>query len=164
MRANLTRLTTCMSQPSSDGRALATLFFRLARALKPASTGDPVEGPVLVVLHQLASTGPTRLSDLAGALGLDASTVSRHVRALEAAGYLTRTEHPADRRAALLSVSPAGSAACEAAVTRRAARLDTALAGWSATDRQALTTLLDRLASDLAAAPAAGPYPMQESA
>ncbi|MDP9398986.1 MAG: hypothetical protein M3P96_14740 [Actinomycetota bacterium] len=59
-------------------------------------------------------------------------------------------------------------------MTRRAARLDTVLAGWSATDRQALTTLLDRLAGDLAAsaalpANAAGarrttPYPMQESA
>ena len=72
-----------------------------------------------------------RLSDLAGDLLLDISTVSRQAKALEDRGLVTRTEDVDDRRAVRLEVSPAGLAVLDQAWTRRnrwladvAARLD----------------------------------------
>ena len=141
-----------MAQPTETAGGsgdLAVLLFRLARALKQVTAGDPVEGPALAVLHQLGCSGPSRLSDLAAQLGLDASTVSRHVRSLEMGGYVARTDDPADRRAALLAATAPGRHARDAALARRRALLDATLADWSPADRQALTTLLGRLADDL---------------
>lgn len=56
-------------------------------------------------LHQL---GPATLNELAAALHLDKSTVSRVVDALERKGYVTRGRHPADGRAVLVDATADG--------------------------------------------------------
>ncbi len=101
------------------------------------------------VLARLAECAPARLSEVAEALGLDVSTVSRQVRDLVAAGLLTKVPDPADGRAALLGLTPQGAAVLEAVSTSRRAALAVAVAGWSDAERGALADGLTRLAADL---------------
>lgn len=142
---------------------LVGVLFRVLRNLRRVTAGAAVDGPAAHLLQTLCARGSCRLSDLASEVGLDASTVSRHVRSLEEAGYIARTEHPGDRRASLLTLTPAGSDALKVAVEHRRAVLDDALRSWSSTDRTQLTSLLGRLADDLAQQPGQQPQQSQRS-
>jgi DNA-binding MarR family transcriptional regulator len=82
---------------------------------------------------------------------LDQSTVSRHVRALEQLGLVERTGDPDDRRAALLSLTPAGKERLAAIITERRAIFSSATAGWSDDDRAQLAGFIDRMARSLEA-------------
>jgi DNA-binding MarR family transcriptional regulator len=58
-------------------------------------------------LRRLAG-GPITLRELADALGTDAPAATVAVNDLERRGLVTRCEHPEDRRAKLVSLTPAG--------------------------------------------------------
>jgi DNA-binding MarR family transcriptional regulator len=103
----------------------------------------------LVVLHSLACAPAVRPSDIAADLGLDASTVSRHLRTLEQLGLVDRTDDPADRRAQRVSLSDRGREVLDRAIAQRQAVLAAALTDWSEADRRTLERLLVRLADDL---------------
>jgi len=101
------------------------------------------------MLHRLACDGPKRPSDLAAEVGLDLSTVSRHVRALEDGGLVTREADPDDGRSFWLSITAAGAEITQAGLQRRERMVDDALNRWDAGDADALRRLLRRLADDL---------------
>jgi DNA-binding MarR family transcriptional regulator len=125
-------------------------LWRVIRRLKSSAAtlgGDPA---ALHVIHMVSEHGPLRLTALAEAAMLDASTVSRHVQHLETAGHLARTTDPGDRRATLIEVTESGQALLREALAARGRRLDDALAGWPDADRAALARLLSRLAEDMA--------------
>jgi len=63
----------------------------------------------LRALRRLAA-GPLTLRDLAASLGTDAPAATVAVNDLEERGLVTRCEHPEDRRAKLVSLTPAGRA------------------------------------------------------
>ena len=96
------------------------------------------------------SPGQVRLSDLAGLLGLDLSTVSRQVRHLVDAGLVTRESDPADGRACLLGLSPRGRSVLDAVRDARRHVLARALVEWTGDDRVAIAAALSKLADDLA--------------
>lgn len=133
------------------GEQVVIQAFRVARTLGSAdrSIGGP---PRAWLLHRLALTPGIRVADLADGCGLDASTASRHVRTLEDAGLLARVGDPDDRRAARLSLTPAGQDALDSALRVRADLVSRATAQWPAPDRRRLAELLSRLSDDLAAA------------
>ena len=112
---------------------------RMARA-----AGLPVTLAGSSMLGVIERHGPLVVTDLAGRLGLDQSTVSRQVRGLEDLQLVERTADPADGRSSLLSIAPEGARLL--ARLREVARndFDAALDDWSDTDRQALADLLDR--------------------
>jgi DNA-binding MarR family transcriptional regulator len=125
-------------------------LWRVIRRLKSSAAtlgGDPA---ALHVIHMVKEHGPLRLTALAEAAMLDASTVSRHVQHLEAAGHLARTTDPDDRRATLIAVTQSGQALLREALAARGRLLDDVLAGWPDGDRAALARLLSRLAEDMA--------------
>jgi DNA-binding MarR family transcriptional regulator len=133
---------------------LVAALYAVLNGTRQLSRGrDELDRASLGVLHQISSEGPVRLCDVACGVGLDASTVSRHVRALADADLVTRTEDPEDGRAALLSVTRGGKAVLRRTFERRRATLGAALCGWSAADRESLTDLMTRLATDLADQP-----------
>ncbi len=157
--ATLVRMTT-ISEPDTaappgperpTGEQIVIQAFRIARTLGSADRriGGP---PRAWLLHRLAVAPGIRVADLAGECGLDASTASRHVRTLEDAGLLARVGDPEDRRAARLSLTPAGQDALELALRVRADLVARATAQWSAADRGLLSDLLNRLSDDLVAA------------
>ena len=57
---------------------------------------------------KLADEGPQRLGALAQAFGLDPSTITRQVQALEEIGIAGRKTDPSDRRASILDLTPEG--------------------------------------------------------
>jgi len=132
------------------GEDVVVGLWRVIRRLKSSAAtlgGDPA---ALHVIHMVKEHGPLRLTALAEAAMLDASTVSRHVQHLEAAGHLARTTDPDDRRATLIAVTESGQAQLGQALAARGRLLDDALAGWPEADRAALARLLSRLAEDMA--------------
>jgi DNA-binding MarR family transcriptional regulator len=138
------------SQRVDKGEQVLVALWRVVRRLKASATtlgGDPA---ALHVVHMVKEHGPLRLTALAEAAMLDASTISRHVRHLEEAGQLARTSDPDDRRATRIEITESGHALLQEALAARGRLLDDALAGWEPADRAALAALLSRLAEELA--------------
>jgi DNA-binding MarR family transcriptional regulator len=129
---------------------VARIMLRLgvpADALHPGEHVDRAGYWVLVRLDEAACA--LRLSDLATALQLDLSTVSRQVRDLVASGLVRREPDPDDGRACLLSLSTRGRDVLDAVRQARRTVLLDALAGWSSQERTALAAGVARLADDL---------------
>jgi DNA-binding MarR family transcriptional regulator len=97
------------------------------------------------IMCRLADEGPQRLGSLATAFGLDPSTITRQVQALERAGLAVRTTDPADRRASILDLTEEGSRALDRTRRHRRERLQGALSHWSEDDRADLARLLEKL-------------------
>ena len=134
--------------PNSE--ALARALFLVIQRVKAAQHDDPVDRSAVIMLARLHEHGSMRLSDLAGHLCLDISTVSRHARTLEERGYVERADDPTDGRAVRLTLAPPGHEVLRAAFGHRQAWLDRSLADWTAADRSHLAELLGRLADALA--------------
>lgn len=60
-------------------------------------------------LVELGCVGEVSLGTLASRMGLDKSTLSRHVDSLVLAGWVQRCDDPQNRRQQILCLSPAGS-------------------------------------------------------
>lgn len=133
---------------------VAGSLFSVVHRMKSAPVDDGVERGSLPVLYLLRK-GPCRASDLAAHLGLDLSTVSRHVTSLHKQGLVDRSPDPADGRASLLQVTPRGEEVLGAVMDQRRALLTSALSSWTDDEREALATMLARLDDDLASAIAA---------
>lgn len=131
-------------------------FHELASTLLGAShlllrhplRGDP-EPAAFTVLHLVCQSAPARLSDVAAAMRLDLSTISRHVQALESHGYLAKIKDARDGRSYRLKVTSAGRKAVGEARARRAEFFRQATAHWPRKDFRTLVMLLSRLAEDL---------------
>ena len=61
------------------------------------------------LLGTIEDQGPTRISNLAALDHCSQPTMTMQVRRLEDAGLVTRTTDPADARAVLIEITPAGS-------------------------------------------------------
>ncbi len=139
---------------SPDVQALALVdalyaTVRRAHRLRRLRVHSSCDKAGLVLLAQLVEHGPMRLSDLATAVQLDTSTVSRQVRGLCDGGFAEALDDPADRRARLLRISAAGRAELESVTRELGEVLSRATSRWAARDVDQLTTLLARLADDL---------------
>jgi DNA-binding MarR family transcriptional regulator len=73
-----------------------------------ARSGVALERGLHPVVMTIAKLEPVRTTDLAAALALNSSTVSRHIARLEQLGLVERTGDPGDARASLLALSDAG--------------------------------------------------------
>ena len=140
---------TTLPRETTTGQDLIVSLLAVSRRLKSRLPQGQVEPAMMFVLHQVQANGSLRVSELAGCMGLDASTASRHVRHLEDGGYLARTGDPGDRRASRVRLTPKGRAALTRAMRTRAAVVDRAISDWPDKDRATLTTLLIRLADSL---------------
>ena len=100
-------------------------------------------------LARLDRLGPSRPSDLATSLGVDASTITHRVQALERAGYVERVGDPADGRASIVRLSPAGEGALTRIREARRALFEQLLSTWSDADRITFTALVERLTAAL---------------
>ena len=151
---------------TSDLAARLELTFRLlGKRIYLTSPGqlrticpglDKASIPLLVVLEERADARP---SDLAFAVELDLSTVSRHLRQLEVLGLVTRRPDGADGRACRISLTAQGRDSLSTVRANRAVMLDEIFRGWPDAERHELRRLLDRLLAGLAALPVATSTP-----
>ncbi|NHA68974.1 MarR family winged helix-turn-helix transcriptional regulator [Phycicoccus flavus] len=130
---------------------------RLSRwASRHADLGLPwAQTRVLALVDEL---GPTRVTVLAAADDTSQPTMTAQVQRLEADGYVTRTADPADGRAILVALSPAGTRALVDARRARARALEPVLAG-SGVDPARLRAAVDLLSGLVDATRAADPDP-----
>jgi len=135
--------------PATAEDAVMGTLMALGRRMRHRMTDDTLDFSVVPILKVLSTCGAMRLSSLAEALELDASTVSRHVKQLEDRGYLGRTSDPDDGRASRIELTDAGREALVRHITRRKALITAALEGWSDADRETLRQVLDRFNKEL---------------
>jgi DNA-binding MarR family transcriptional regulator len=147
-----------INMPDDDPDAtLATVETQVALLLRRADSANrrspalegTLERSAYLVLRRLASLGPASISALADELRLDASTMTRQVLAMQAAGHVERGVDPTDARRAVVSVTDEGRAALVATRRARLGLYDEVLADWSAADRTLLAALLARLNASL---------------
>lgn len=127
---------------------LLVAIVAVKRALQTQSIGvDPGAFPVL---HLLAAQGPSRQSTVAEVLGLDASTVSRHVRSLTNEKLVVATRDPDDGRAVRLSLTDKGRDYLTARLRAHREALHEATSSLEPEERTELVRLLHKLAAALA--------------
>ncbi len=106
------RRTSGATQLDSDAVALQDALNELVRVYQFRDRDriccHDVSVTQCYAIDALLRRGPSGLNELAGELYLDKSTASRVVTTLERKGYVTRSPHPDDRRAIVLSVTAAG--------------------------------------------------------
>ena len=107
-----------------------------------ARTGAKALDPLV---SMLCWRGAMRPSDLAAALYLDKSTVSRQIDAAARLGLVERGPHPDDARAVTVRLTPDGRERVEALRAARLERWRAALAEWAPGDIAELTRLLGQL-------------------
>jgi DNA-binding MarR family transcriptional regulator len=122
---------------------------RLVATFAPAAAEHGLSVPMWRVLAVLAQQGAQRQIDLAQRTSIDASTLSRLLKTVQALGYVTRTRSAASGREVAVRLTPRGQAVvrtlipialeCEAAAAREL----------SGRERQALKTLLRRVHDSL---------------
>ncbi|MCU1393920.1 MAG: MarR family transcriptional regulator [Ilumatobacteraceae bacterium] len=113
--------------------------------------GVDVSAPGMGILGVLERSGPQRVSSIAHRAGMVGTQASRELRALEAAGYVTRDTDGADGRGVLVSITAGGDDAYRRLRAASVAAAADALSGWSAADLSDLARMLGRLADDFSA-------------
>jgi DNA-binding MarR family transcriptional regulator len=122
---------------------LTVLLRRVQRIHLSTSSGDvALERSAYGIMCQLADEGPQRLGALATTFGLDPSTITRQVQALEELQLAQRNTDPSDRRASILDLSDTGRTVLEETRAHRRARLQLALADWPEGDLKDFARLL----------------------
>ncbi len=88
--------------------------------------------------------GPRTVSDVAGATGVDQPRASRLVADAAQQGLVRRGVDPRDARRAVVELTAAGRTYLRSAHETRRTAVETALAGFSAAEREQFAGLLDR--------------------
>lgn len=122
---------------------MTVLLRRVQRIHLSTASGEiNLERSAYGIMAKLADEGPQRLGALASAFGLDPSTITRQVQALEELELASRRTDPSDRRASILDLTDAGRKALDQTRDYRRARLQQALSDWPDQDREDFARLL----------------------
>ncbi|MEU6140545.1 MarR family transcriptional regulator [Streptomyces sp. NPDC047081] len=117
----------------------------LNAAVEPLYAGAPLTAPEVDMLIPLRhATDPVIARTLAQRMGLSRAGVSKTLAKLERRGYIARTPNPADRRAALVTITPEGANAVDDLFPRQLAAEVDLLAGLGE-DREWVLKALSRL-------------------
>jgi DNA-binding MarR family transcriptional regulator len=122
---------------------LTVLFRRVQRIHLSTGAADvQLERSAYGIMCKLADEGPQRLGALATAFGLDPSTITRQVQALEELTLASRVTDPSDRRASILDLTDNGRTILDRTREHRRGRMQVALADWPESDRVEFGRLL----------------------
>ncbi|HSV41030.1 MAG TPA: MarR family transcriptional regulator [Nocardioidaceae bacterium] len=135
-----------MTGPNTQIEQQLTILLRRVQSihLSTASGELDLDRSAYGIMCRLADEGPQRLGSLAQAFGLDPSTITRQVQALEQAGLAQRATDSADRRASILDLSTEGREVLSRTREHRRGRFEAALSDWSAKERQEFGRLLEK--------------------
>jgi DNA-binding MarR family transcriptional regulator len=129
---------------------ITLLLRRVQRIHLSTTTGEVnLERSAYGIMCKLADEGPQRLGALAVAFGLDPSTITRQVQALEEIGLAARKTDPTDRRASILDLTDSGHEVLDSTRARRRTRLQQALSDWPESDLSDFGRLLKEFNASL---------------
>ncbi len=127
---------------------VARAFMRVAEArLRPLGLG-PAHMPILVAL---SARGPLSQKDLARHARIEQPTAAALLQRMEAAGLITRSPDPRDRRATKVSQTQHAIALLPVALDQRAQTIGAATATLTAEEIHTLDALLARVLINLEA-------------
>lgn len=129
-------LTGCLNSPRQDEVLLGEAGVALDRALFP-------------LLVRLNAMGTTSVTELAGQVGRDPSTVSRQLARLESLGLVKRPTAKDDMRVREAAITKAGLAAVNAIAKARRKLLGQLLQDWTESELRLFPELLQRLADGM---------------
>ena len=135
-----------MSGATSQIEQQLTLLLRRVQSIhRSTASGElDLDRSAYGIMCRLSDEGPQRLGSLAQAFGLDPSTITRQVQALESAGLAKRATDAADRRASILDLSDEGREVLGRTREHRRARFEQALADWSPKEKAEFGRLLEK--------------------
>jgi DNA-binding MarR family transcriptional regulator len=141
---------------------LTILFRRVQRIHLSTSSGEvDLDRSAYGILCRLADEGPQRLGLLATAFGLDPSTITRQVQAMEKAGLVHRAQDAEDRRASILDLTEEGKVVLAHTRAYRRQRLEAVLTDWSDGEREELGVLLEKMNTSIASLVDGRPHQVQ---
>lgn len=131
------------------GQAYFELHHQMRRIVDRSMSGACLSFARTKVLMRVANDGPMNQATLAGLLNLAPRSVTETIDALEREGLATRTEDPADRRARIVAITPAGHEAHQAAMAIKTKAMDEIFGSLTASQRSNLLTLLNSIRTHL---------------
>ncbi len=145
---------TQQNSPDSTAEVRAAWQALSRQALLPVvqerlaeSSGVSLPRTARLALSELAERGDLRISELATFAGVDISTMSRSLRHLDAAGFISR-QAGSDLRSVVVSITPAGERAYAKNLEAARQLLSDVLSAWSEEDRELLAGMMSRFAKD----------------
>ena len=140
----MTRTTTRRGNSSA---VIEHQLVMLARWLEAAQRkqGYPMDRASYLLLLRLERDGPQRVAALASSLGLDGSTVTRQLAALDSRGWVQRSTDPLDARVTVVEATGAGLTAVDDLRQLRQVRVDELFGDWSAAEKAELGRVLGHL-------------------
>ncbi len=138
-----------MTKPTQFSKTLRawmdTFMHRSMRGWSHFAKSTGLSMPQFSILMQLHHKGPCGMSAIGERFDISAAAASQLVEKLVQAGYLERTEDPADRRAKLLALSGKGSDLIKLGVEERHRWMDELAATLSLDDQRKIADALDIL-------------------
>jgi DNA-binding MarR family transcriptional regulator len=104
----------------------------------------------LSLLQVIAAGEATRPSEIAARQRVHQSLVTRQVREMEDAGYVSVTANPADGRSCLVEITPAGADELGRLTKIGLERFGQFVKEWESSDVRTLTALLEKLQRSMA--------------
>lgn len=147
-----------MAPGKRDVEEMVVALFTLVGGLERARRRSP-GAAALSLLQIIAGHGQIRPSEIAEALQVHPSLVTRQVRDLEADGYLEVTANPGDHRSCLIKLTPAGADQMTRLQQVGLGRFAKFVADWEPAEVRTFTSLLRKLEASKAAAAAAEQQP-----
>ena len=126
-------------------RLIRRAFLPTAGEATRREAGLHLERATYATLVRIALLDGGRLSDIAAAQGVNASTASRHVKRLVEAGYVEVASDPGDARVRRYSLTPPGQGALDRVGEARRSHLARILRDWDPDDVAALASGLQRI-------------------
>lgn len=137
-------------EPVAEIELQVAMLLRFAESSRRATTASGrLERSAYLILTILLGRGATSVNALAEGLLLNASTITRQVDAMAAAGLVERSRHPVDGRVTLVEATDLGRRAFAENRETRHRFYERVTASWDEPDRARLAELLRRLNADL---------------
>jgi DNA-binding MarR family transcriptional regulator len=111
-------------------------------------TGVEMSYTDLLILEQMKHDGTTRMAELAQAIGVTSTTMTRRIHSLENSSLVLRTPDGQDGRASVVKLSEKGQQVADLVGRTRFDILRGAMEDWSQEDAELLLALSGRLRAD----------------
>jgi DNA-binding MarR family transcriptional regulator len=132
-------------------REMLTFLIRIDNTTRQSTLYERMERAAYRIARLLESCGPATVVEIARALELDASTVTRQVAAMEARQQATRRVHPRDGRAWEIHLTDIGRREMATITAGRRQRFSEWTQDWSTADVDRFGRLLERFNESVAA-------------
>jgi DNA-binding MarR family transcriptional regulator len=129
---------------------LALLLRTLERLSRRSNVHDELDRASYLLARTLDWAGPSSVKRLADLLGLDPTTVTRQVDAMERDGLLHRRSDIADRRRRLVTITEKGFEKMSAVQAARHDYVDRLLSVWALSQQKTFGALLASFNDELA--------------